>query len=170
MAEACLANSRAASSSASRWHVPSSTSPVCWLMDEPFSALDKKLREEMRLETKRLHSDFGVVFVTHDQEEAPTMADRMAVLKGRPRAADRSRTRTLYERPCQACTTLQPPSYGARLRARDPVRRLDAARLRRAIVRFGLLGRQPDVSQWLTRDRQWPSSILQTSTVRMSLA
>jgi mannopine transport system ATP-binding protein len=42
--------------------------PLLLLMDEPFSALDKKLREEMRLETKRLHADLGltIVFVTHD--------------------------------------------------------------------------------------------------------
>jgi mannopine transport system ATP-binding protein len=74
--------------------------PRLLLMDEPFSALDKKLREEMRLETKRLHADLGItiVFVTHDQEEALTMADRVAVLKD-GRVQQIARARDLYERP-----------------------------------------------------------------------
>ncbi len=74
--------------------------PRLLLMDEPFSALDKNLREEMRLETKRLHADLGitVVFVTHDQEEALTMADRVAVLKD-GRLQQIGSPRELYERP-----------------------------------------------------------------------
>ncbi len=56
--------------------------PPILLMDEPLSALDKALREEMQLEIKRLQRALGitVVFVTHDQTEALTMADRIAVL------------------------------------------------------------------------------------------
>ncbi|MER2537565.1 MAG: ABC transporter ATP-binding protein [Rhizobiaceae bacterium] len=74
--------------------------PRLLLMDEPFSALDKKLREEMRLETKRLHADLGVtvVFVTHDQEEALTMADRVAVLKD-GHVQQIGPARKLYEHP-----------------------------------------------------------------------
>lgn len=74
--------------------------PRLLLMDEPFSALDKKLRQEMRLETKRLHAELGltVVFVTHDQEEALTMADRVAVLKD-GRLQQVGSPRALYERP-----------------------------------------------------------------------
>ena len=74
--------------------------PRLLLMDEPFSALDKKLREEMRLETKRLHAELGmtVVFVTHDQEEALTMADRVAVLKS-GKIQQIGAARDLYERP-----------------------------------------------------------------------
>ena len=74
--------------------------PRLLLMDEPFSALDKKLREEMRLETKRLHADLGItiVFVTHDQEEALTMADRVAVLKD-GRVQQIGPARELYQRP-----------------------------------------------------------------------
>ena len=55
--------------------------PRLVLMDEPLSALDKKLREEMQLEIRRLHSELGVtmVFVTHDQSEAMTLSDRVAV-------------------------------------------------------------------------------------------
>ncbi|WP_340107135.1 ABC transporter ATP-binding protein [Pikeienuella sp. HZG-20] len=56
-------------------------SPRVVLMDEPLGALDKKLREEMQIELKHLHEDLGMtfVFVTHDQDEALTMSDRIAV-------------------------------------------------------------------------------------------
>ena len=58
--------------------------PQVLLLDEPLSNLDKKLREQMRVELKRLQRALGIttIFVTHDQEEAMTTADRMAVLDG----------------------------------------------------------------------------------------
>ncbi|MBW2270669.1 MAG: ABC transporter ATP-binding protein [Deltaproteobacteria bacterium] len=57
--------------------------PPIILMDEPLGALDKKLREEMQLEIKQLHSQLGItaLYVTHDQEEALTMSDRIVLLK-----------------------------------------------------------------------------------------
>ncbi len=57
--------------------------PKVLLLDEPLGALDKKLREAMQLELKRLQHEAGITFiiVTHDQEEALVMADRMAILK-----------------------------------------------------------------------------------------
>jgi spermidine/putrescine ABC transporter ATP-binding subunit len=57
--------------------------PRVLLLDEPLGALDKKLRGEMQIELKRLQNEVGITFVvvTHDQEEALVMADRMAVLK-----------------------------------------------------------------------------------------
>ena len=56
--------------------------PKVLLLDEPLSALDAKLRQVMQLELKRLQSRLGItfVFVTHDQEEALTMSDRIAVI------------------------------------------------------------------------------------------
>ena len=56
--------------------------PSVLLLDEPFAALDRKLREDMRLEIRALQRKIGIttVFVTHDQEEALTMADRVAVM------------------------------------------------------------------------------------------
>jgi spermidine/putrescine ABC transporter ATP-binding subunit len=56
--------------------------PKVLLLDEPLSALDKKLRQEMQLELVRLQHDVGITFVivTHDQEEALSMADRIAVM------------------------------------------------------------------------------------------
>ena len=56
--------------------------PKLLLLDEPLTALDRKLREETRFELKRIHQRVGVTFlmVTHDQEEAMTMASRLAVM------------------------------------------------------------------------------------------
>jgi multiple sugar transport system ATP-binding protein len=58
--------------------------PKAFLMDEPLSNLDAKLRVQMRAELKRLHQEFNstVIYVTHDQMEAMTMADRIAVMSG----------------------------------------------------------------------------------------
>jgi putative spermidine/putrescine transport system ATP-binding protein len=55
--------------------------PPVLLMDEPLSALDKKLREEIQLELRRIHQETGVtiLYVTHDQEEALRLSDRIAV-------------------------------------------------------------------------------------------
>lgn len=57
-------------------------SPNTILMDEPLGALDKKLREDMELEIKRIHRELGItmLYVTHDQEEALTMSDRIILL------------------------------------------------------------------------------------------
>jgi multiple sugar transport system ATP-binding protein len=58
--------------------------PLVFLFDEPLSALDAKLRAEMRIELKKLHErlDSTFIYVTHDQVEALTMADRIAVMEG----------------------------------------------------------------------------------------
>jgi multiple sugar transport system ATP-binding protein len=58
--------------------------PAVFLMDEPLSNLDAKLRVQMRSELKRFHQDLNatVIYVTHDQLEAVTMADKMAVMNG----------------------------------------------------------------------------------------
>ncbi len=75
-------------------------SPVALLMDEPLGALDKKLREHMQLEIKRLHVTSGstVVFVTHDQEEALTLSDRIAVMQ-QGRIAQIDTPHDLYTKP-----------------------------------------------------------------------
>ena len=58
--------------------------PKCFLFDEPLSNLDAQLRNEMRTEIKKLHARLGktIIYVTHDQVEAMTLADRIAVLSG----------------------------------------------------------------------------------------
>ena len=76
--------------------------PRILLMDEPLSALDKKLREQMQIEVRHLHQRLGMttVYVTHDQREALTMSDRIAVINhGRFRQIDKPQD--LYERPNQ---------------------------------------------------------------------
>src|SRR6059058_596716 len=77
--------------------------PAIYLMDEPLSSLDAKLRAELRLELKRTQMELGatILYVTHDQIEAMTMADRIGVMNegvliqlGTPRE--------IYERPDNA--------------------------------------------------------------------
>ena len=74
--------------------------PAAFLMDEPLSNLDAKLRVQMRAEIARLQRDLGVttIYVTHDQVEAMTMGDRVAVLKdGYLQQVDTPQN--LYDRP-----------------------------------------------------------------------
>jgi multiple sugar transport system ATP-binding protein len=74
--------------------------PAAFLMDEPLSNLDAKLRVQMRAEIAKLQSDLGVttIYVTHDQVEAMTMGDRVAVMrKGELQQVDDPQT--LYDRP-----------------------------------------------------------------------
>jgi len=58
--------------------------PDVVLLDEPLGALDKNLREQMQVEIKRIHRELGItmIYVTHDQTEAMTMSDRVAVFNG----------------------------------------------------------------------------------------
>ncbi len=74
--------------------------PKVLLLDEPLAALDKKLRENMQIELRRLQREVGITFllVTHDQEEALTLSDRIAVMKA-GRILQCSTPRELYERP-----------------------------------------------------------------------
>ncbi|MGO4741006.1 ABC transporter ATP-binding protein [Bosea sp. 2KB_26] len=74
--------------------------PKVLLLDEPLSALDLKLRKEMQIELKRLQTETGItfVFVTHDQEEALTMSDRVAVMRGGA-VMQIGRPADIYERP-----------------------------------------------------------------------
>ena len=78
--------------------------PRVLLIDEPLGALDLKLRKEMQIELKRIQQEVGITFihVTHDQEEAMTMADTIAVMNkghiermGAPSRSMRPRTRSL---------------------------------------------------------------------------
>jgi putative spermidine/putrescine transport system ATP-binding protein len=74
--------------------------PRVVLMDEPLGALDRQLREQMQLEIRHLHQrlDVTMVYVTHDQGEALTMSDRIAVFS-RGRVQQLADPRTLYEQP-----------------------------------------------------------------------
>jgi spermidine/putrescine transport system ATP-binding protein len=74
--------------------------PRALLLDEPLGALDLRLRRQLQLELKRIHQDVGLTFVhvTHDQEEAMTMADEIAVMNN-GRIDQRGSATDLYERP-----------------------------------------------------------------------
>ncbi|NGM46002.1 ABC transporter ATP-binding protein [Rhodobacter sp. SGA-6-6] len=74
--------------------------PRVLLLDEPLSALDLKLRQAMRIELKQLQQDTGItfIFVTHDQEEALTMSDRIAVMSA-GRLQQVGTARDIYETP-----------------------------------------------------------------------
>jgi spermidine/putrescine transport system ATP-binding protein len=74
--------------------------PKVLLLDEPLSALDLKLRKEMQIELKRLQKNTGItfVFVTHDQEEALTMSDRVAVMN-QGKILQIGTPRDIYDRP-----------------------------------------------------------------------
>jgi len=74
--------------------------PRVLLLDEPLGALDLKLRKQMQLELKRIQTEVGITFiyVTHDQEEAMTMSDRIAVMRA-GRIEQLGNPEDLYERP-----------------------------------------------------------------------
>src|SRR5258706_12035913 len=74
--------------------------PRVLLLDEPLGALDLKLREEMQLELKAIQQEVGITFiyVTHDQQEALTMSDRLAVFN-RGRIEQVGSPADVYERP-----------------------------------------------------------------------
>src|SRR5207344_749798 len=77
--------------------------PRVLLLDEPLGALDLKLRQEMQIELKTIQQEIGITFiyVTHDQEEALTMSDRLAVFnKGRIEQV--GAPAEVYERPATA--------------------------------------------------------------------
>ncbi len=76
--------------------------PRVLLLDEPLSALDLKLRKEMQSELKRLQTETGItfVFVTHDQEEALTMSDRIAVMNA-GRILQIGSPREIYDQPAE---------------------------------------------------------------------
>ena len=74
--------------------------PAVLLLDEPLGALDLKLRKQMQVELKRIQQEVGITFiyVTHDQEEAMTMSDRIAVMN-KGRYEQLGDPESLYERP-----------------------------------------------------------------------
>ena len=76
------------------------TKPRVLLLDEPLSALDRRLRQTMQVELRRIQRESGLttIFVTHDQEEALTLSDRIAILDG-GRIVQEGAPAEIYERP-----------------------------------------------------------------------
>ena len=77
--------------------------PAVLLLDEPLGALDAKLRRQLQVELKALQEQVGITFlyVTHDQEEAITMSDQVAVMNG-GRVEQAAPPRQMYEEPASA--------------------------------------------------------------------
>ncbi len=120
--------------------------PAVLLLDEPLGALDAKLRRQLQVELKQLQNQVGItfVYVTHDQEEALTMSDRIAVIN-RGRIEQAASPQDLYEEPANAfvadflgvsnlmdATITGPSGPGAQVRLSDA-----RSRLRCAVVRWG---------------------------------
>jgi putative spermidine/putrescine transport system ATP-binding protein len=106
--------------------------PRILLMDEPLSALDKNLREQMQIEVRHLHQRLGMttVYVTHDQREALTMSDRIAVID-RGRIRQIGAPKEIYERPeSQFIAAFIGDSYFLPLTVRDDKAYLGARELR----------------------------------------
>jgi spermidine/putrescine ABC transporter ATP-binding subunit len=79
------------------------TKPRVLLLDEPLGALDKRLRQEMQVELKQIQREVGIttIFVTHDQEEALTLSDRIAIFN-EGRVIQMGEPHAVYERPSSA--------------------------------------------------------------------
>ena len=103
--------------------------PAVLLLDEPLGALDLKLRKQMQVELKRIQQEVGItfIFVTHDQEEAMTMSDRIAVMNhgryeqlGDPASLyERPRTRFVAGLPRASATCCRRRAEGGRRRTRS---------------------------------------------------
>jgi len=81
------------------------TRPRVLLLDEPLGALDRRLRQEMQVELKQIQREIGItaIFVTHDQEEALTLSDRIAIIN-QGRLAQVGGPQQVYERPSDVFT------------------------------------------------------------------
>jgi multiple sugar transport system ATP-binding protein len=124
--------------------------PQLFLLDEPLSNLDAKLRAELRAEIGRLHAAFGVttVYVTHDQEEAMTLGDRIAVLGPHGKLEQLATPRELYARPANAFVAefigmprinwFEGEVVGAELRSADARVTLPFASRDRRAVKLGI--------------------------------
>src|SRR5205809_4072703 len=110
--------------------------PAALLLDEPLGALDVKLRKQMQLELKRIQSSLGTtfVYVTHDQEEALAMSDRIAVMNG-GLVEQTGSPREIYEHPATAFVA----DFIGSLNAFDL--RIDELVGRNAVMRLGESGR-----------------------------
>ena len=117
--------------------------PQVLLLDEPFGALDAKVRAELRDWLRRLHDEVHVttVLVTHDQEEAMEVADQIVVHERRAHRAGRRAARALRPAREPVRHGLPRPGQPARRRPRAPARHPDPARA----------GRRARARRWSTR-------------------
>ena len=139
--------------------------PEVLLLDEPFGALDAKIREELRRTIRQVQRELGIttVLVTHDQEEAFALADRIGVMNLGPAAGDRARRRscTRVRRRASSRPSSAPPTCSWARRRRQMASDLGAPRWRRARAAppgrastrsWPSCGRRK--SRWLPRERR----------------
>ncbi len=145
--------------------------PAAYLMDDPISALDARLREETRVELKRIQRDLGktLIYVTHDQEEAMSVADRMAILEhGRIRQV--GAPTEIYDRPASVYVArllgapmmnIMPASgSGSGFTAADGAIRIDAAAPSQA-VEIGVRPEDVRVSPWTDGNPGRPAKVFE---------
>ena len=133
--------------------------PAAFLMDEPLSNLDAKLRVQMRAEIARLQSELGVttIYVTHDQVEAMTMGDRVAVMR-RGELQQVAPPQELYDRPVNVFVGgfIGSPAMNLLQGRLEDGTDDGALRLRLGDQRLGLdrelLDRRPALRAWVGRD------------------
>ena len=119
--------------------------PAVLLLDEPFGALDKKLRENMQIEMRQLQQRLGIttLMVTHDQDEALTLSDRIAVMRADGSSSSARRPRSTSGR----CRVSSRASSARRISspATSPAGTMAASRSRaRTACRLGLNGVPPN--------------------------
>jgi spermidine/putrescine transport system ATP-binding protein len=142
-------------------------SPAVLLLDEPLGALDAKLRRELQIELKRIQREVGItfVYVTHDQEEALTMSDRMGVMSG-GRIEQLDTARKVYEEPettfvadFLGVSNLMPATCDGRGRVVVDGVRLVAARGRTTTVGDARLTIRPERIEVLGATGSGPNSV-----------
>ena len=135
--------------------------PVAYLMDDPISALDARLREETRVELKRIQREVGhtLVYVTHDQEEAMSVADRMAIMRD-GRIEQVGAPTEIYARPATAWVAsilgapqinlleLEGERGGDTVATRDGALRLPAREVPAGAVRVGVRPESASMRAW----------------------
>lgn len=130
--------------------------PPILLLDEPLGALDRNLREQMQGEIKSLHKEFGIttVCVTHDQEEALTLSDRIVVMRaGRIEQSDTPEA--LYDRPATRfvanflgeANIFEKPDFQVDAKATNPSGTVSMVRPERICVAAPAAPKRPDADQ-----------------------
>lgn len=126
--------------------------PPLILMDEPLGALDKKLRHQMQFEIKRIHETLGLsmIYVTHDQEEALTMSDRICLMGG-GEIQEVGAPRDIYAHPSSAFSADffgGTNIFDGEISAQENVIQHEAFGAVKSTASFGAAGRRAD---WLVR-------------------
>ncbi|MGE3307255.1 MAG: ABC transporter ATP-binding protein, partial [Rhizobiaceae bacterium] len=146
--------------------------PAAYLMDDPISALDARLREETRVELKRIQRELGktLIYVTHDQEEAMSVADRMAILEG-GKIRQIGAPVEIYDRPASVYVArllgspvmniVKAVSGSAGLEAADGAIRLPGAATPSGTVEIGVRPEDLKVRPWAGAEGETPAKVFE---------